>query len=160
MNQWGAGHSFLPIDKDGVISSSYYGALSWRPNDKTHQVHGLPLRTRGNHLLAHHPSFPAVFATAFDTESFNRFEQTDGFVTGLPRQYTLEKEKFTSVPAVLPKQKLLAVGGNHSVYVFKLDDAGYPALEATRVPVFNPQLRSVVYSEKFDRLYVGVELSK
>lgn len=134
--------------------------MSWRPNDTTYQLHGLPLKTRGNHLLCAHPTLPAVFATAFDTDSFSRFEQSDGYVTGLPRQYTLEKEKFTSVPAVLPKQKLLAVGGQHGVYVFGLDDLGYPALEATKVGVFNPQVRAMAYSEKFDRLYVGVELSK
>lgn len=160
MNQWGAGHSFIPMGKDAILSSSYYGAMTWRPNDKPFQLYGLPLRTRGNHLLCAHPTLPAVFATAADTDSFSRCEQADGFVTGLPRQYTLEKHRFTSVPAVLPKQKVLAIGGQHHVYVFNLDDLGYPSLEATKVQVFNPDVRSLVYSEKFDRLYVGVELSK
>lgn len=160
MNPWGAGHSFIPMGKDAILSSSHYGAMTWRPNDKPFQMYGLPLRTRGNHLLCAHPALPAVFATAADTDSFNRFEQSDGFVTGLPRQYTLEKHRFTSAPAVLPKQKLLAIGGQHHVYVFSLDDLGYPALEATKVHVFNPEIRALVYSEKFDRLYVGAELSK
>ncbi len=160
MNAWGAGHSFVPLGKDAALTSSYYGVASWRPNDKTYEMFGLPLRSNAQHLLAAHPTLPAVFATAADTDSFSRFEQSDGFVTGLPRQYKLEGDKLFSTPAVLPKSKQLAIGSHHAIILFELDELGYPKLEATRVPVFNPAVRCVAYSQKFDRLYVGVELSK
>ena len=160
MNHWGAGNSFIPLDRDAILSSSYYGVMTWRPNDKTHQIHGLPLKSRGQHLLGAHPTLPAVFATAYETDSFSRFEQSDGYVTGLPRQYSLPDRKFTSPPAVFAKGKQLAIGGQHHVHVFNLDDQGYPHLDAIQVPVFNPLVKTLVYSEKFDRLYVGVELSK
>ena len=53
-----------------------------------------------------------------------------------------------------------AVGGHYHVHVMGLDAKGNPEPSVTSVPVLSPHVRALVYSAKFDCLYVGVEVSK
>ena len=59
----------------------------------------------------------------------------------------------------MPKTNKVAVGGAHFVYQVSLDDKDRPT-EVIQQQVFNPMVRTLLYSERHDRLYVGVELSK
>ena len=61
---------------------------------------------------------------------------------------------------MLTRGNKVAVGGHYHVYVIDLDEKGRPRPEVLRVRVLNPHVRALVYSERFDRLYVGVEVSK
>ena len=63
-------------------------------------------------------------------------------------------------PVIMPKQKKLLVGGEYQVYVIDLDEKGFPTGDPTQVVVNCSQVRAMVYSERFERAYVGVEVSK
>jgi hypothetical protein len=163
LNQYGAGHTFVPIGKDIVLSSGAQGLMAWRAEDKHAALHGLPFKFRGHMRFVVHPTAPAVFSTAAHhppLNSFFRAEQHEGYLTGLPKQYVIEGSILTGPPAILAKQKKLAVGGEYYVYVMSLDDNAFPTGDVTQVYVNCPQVRALVYSERFERAYVGVEVSK
>ncbi len=162
LGTFGAGHSFFPVGKDTVITSANQGLMTWRPDDKHATLHGLPLKNAGHTQFVVHPTLPAIFATAYHapSDSFFRAEHSDGYLTLLPRQYVIEGSKLTSPPAILSKQKKLIVGGEYFVYSLELDDKGFPTGEPTQMIVNCPIVRALVYSERFDRAYIGVEVSK
>ncbi len=161
-SQYGSGHSFVPIGKDAVLSGGGQGLIAWRPEDKHATVHGLPLKQAGHTQFIVHPTLPALFSTSHHAplDSFFRADQTEGYLSSLPKQYVIEGSKLTGPPAILPKEKKLAVGGEYGVFVMNLDDRAYPTGEVTRVPVNSPSVRALIYSERFERAYVGVEVSK
>ena len=106
---------------------------------------------------------PALFATVYyptHGDSLFRAEQVDGFLTLLPRQYVFPGLKITSPPVVLGKSNKVALGGQHFVYLVSLDEKGMPLLDVLETQVLNPSVHALAYSEKLDRLYVGVEVSK
>ena len=78
----------------------------------------------------------------------------------MPHQVTLPNEKLSGAPALFAKAKKLAVGGHHSVYFLDLDEEGRAQPTAAKLQVLNPAVRVLLYSEKHDRLYVAVEVSK
>ena len=103
-----------------------------------------------------------LFATAFwnkNEESFYRVEHADGYLSLLPRQYVIPESRLTGPPTVLGNGKL-AIGGRYQVYLVSLDDKGVPTGDVIQTRVLSPGVRALVYSPKFDRLYVGVELSR
>jgi hypothetical protein len=156
----GTGTGFLPLSKDVVICAGYNGLMTWRPNDKDCTLHGLPLKFVGTALFTSHPALPYLFATGSGTDSVHRVGHADGFLTLLPRQFRLPDTELTSQPAIVAGGKKLVVGGHYHLYVVNLDDRGLPLPEVVRVRVLNPRVRAVVYSRRFERLYVGVEPSK
>ncbi|MBI2805818.1 MAG: hypothetical protein HYX68_12635 [Planctomycetes bacterium] len=162
-NAFGVGHSLTPIGKDAVIASASQGLMTWRPDDKHATLHGLPLKIGGHTRFCVHPTLPAIFATVTNgvrSDGFFHAEQTDGYLTSLPRQYVIADSKLSGPPAVLTKRKKLAIGGEYLVYVMDLDEVGLPTGVPTRMLVNNPFVKALVYSERFDRAYVGVEVSK
>ena len=60
----------------------------------------------------------------------------------------------------MAKRKQIVVGGEFRVYVIDLDDKGIPTGEPIQVLVNCPAVRALAASERFERVYVGVELSK
>jgi hypothetical protein len=156
----GYGHSYYPLSRDVVIASNWSCLLSWRPDDKAATLHALPLKVQGLMLLGLHPRLPCVYATPTPTDSVFRVGLAEGYLTLLPHQYTIPRARLTSPPVVLAKSAKLAVGGRYHVYVADLGAEGELRPEVTRVPVLNAQVRALVYSERFDKLYVGVEVSK
>lgn len=160
---WGCGHSMVPLSKDVLLASVQPGLLSWQPENKTVTVHAMPLRNAGHTQFVVHPTLPAIFATAYDgshPDALFRAEHADGYLTLLPKHYLIPGSKLMSPPAILTRQNKVAVGGQHLVYVLDLDDKGFPVGEVTAVQVNCPQVRALLYSERFERLYVGVEVSK
>ena len=162
-NTYGSGHTFVPIEKDVVITSGYHGLMTWRPEDKHAALHGLPLRNAGYTQFAVHPTLPALFATApyhVHPDSFFRVAHSEGYLSLLPKQYVIPDSKLSGPPAILSKQQKLAVGGNNVIYLVSLNAKGFPAGDVTHTLVNCPQVQAMVYSEKYDRLYLGVEISK
>jgi hypothetical protein len=157
---FGAGHTLVSVSRDAVIGGGPYGLVTWRPDDKDVALIGLPIKLPGSTLLTTDPTRPLLYVTRGGTDSVFRVGNDEGYLTLLPLQITFPDTLLTSPPAVLTKGSRLAVGGHYHVYVVGLDKEGRPAKDATRVRVLNPQVRALVYSERFDRLYVGVEVSK
>lgn len=163
VTSFGCGQAMHPLGKDVLLTSVSNGLVSWRPDDKNATVHGLPLKFGGHTKFVVHPTLPAIFATTSNNQHpdvFFRAEHAEGYLTLLPKQYTIPDSKLSGPPAILSKQKKVAVGGQHLVYLIDLDDKGFPASEFSQTYVNCPQVRAMIYSERFDRLYVGVELSK
>ena len=159
----GCGQAMHPLGKDVLISSVANNLISWRPDDKNAAVHGLPMKFGGHTQFVVHPTLPAIFATTSNYQRPDilvRAEHVEGYLTLLPKQYIIPESKLSGPPAILSKQKKVAVGGQNRVYLIDLDDKGFPTGEFTQTPVNCPQVRTMIYSERFDRLYVGVELSK
>ncbi len=159
-NAFGAGHSFHIVSRDAIIAGGPHGLMTWRPEDREACLHGLPLGAYGNTLLSVHPSLPLVFATVANTDSFYRVEQSEGYLSLLPLQLTIPETRLYSQPVTMTKSKKLAIGGHHHVYFMSLGDKGDVQPEVAKVQVLGPAVRALAYSEKFDRLYVGVESSK
>jgi hypothetical protein len=161
-NAVGYGHTFLPLSKEIVLIGTHPGLMIWRPDDKVATLHGLPLKGQGVMHVGVHPRMPLNYTMPASPKPDSVFlaGHADGYLTLLPRQYVLSDTNLSSAPAIIAKGGKLAVGGHYHVYVVGLDDKGQPQGEVTRVRVLNPQVQALVYSEVFDRLYVGVEVSK
>jgi hypothetical protein len=163
LSGYGSGLSFHHVAKDVVISSCSQGLMTWRPEDKNVALSGMPLKYGGHARVVGHPTLPVLFASVahhVNGDSLFRCEHVEGYLTLLPRQYVIPESKLSSPPAILSKPNKVAVGGQYQVYLLDLDDKGFPTGALTHVLVNGPQVRALVYSERFDRLYVGVELSK
>jgi hypothetical protein len=161
-NGIGYGHAFFPLTRDTVLVAAWPGLMIWRPDDKVATLSGLPCKFTGHMRLALHPRMPLNYAMpAFQSaDSVFVAGHAEGFLTLLPRQFVFQGTRLSSSPAILAKVGKLAVGGHHHVYMVGLDDKGEPRGEVSRIRVLNPQVRALLYSELFDRLYVAVEVSK
>lgn len=157
---YGCGHSFHLVSNEAIIAGGWNGLIAWRPSDKIATLHALPLRSGMHALIQAHPTLPVLYATAVHTDSLYRAEHAEGYLTLLPQQWTFPEGKLTSAPALFAKGSRVAVGGHYGIYVVALDDKGRPTADVTLARVFNPAVRTLVYSPRFDRLYVGIELSK
>ena len=156
----GGGHSFHVVSKEAVISAGHYGVITWRPNDKQAAMQSLPVKGAGHQLLTLHPTLPLIFVTTANTDSFYRVAHAEGHLSLLPTQLTLPETRLFSTPMVFDKGTRVAVGGHYHVYIVPLDGEGNAQPSVTKVPVLSPNVRALVYSPRFDRLYVGVEVSK
>ncbi len=157
---FGCGHSFHLVSNDAIIAGGWNGLVAWRPGDKVAPLHALPVRSGVKTLIQAHPTLPVIYATAFNTDSLYRAEQAEGYLTLVPQQWLFPEARLTSPPAVFAKGTKVAVGGHYGTYVVALDDNGRASAEVVFARVFNPTVRALVYSPRFDRLYVGVEVSK
>ncbi len=160
MNPYGCGMSFWEAGRDVVIAGGHTGLIAWRPDNKRLTLSGLAFRHHGNQLIAGHPQLPAVYATLFNTDLITRAEQVEGYLTLVPQTYKVPEANLLSPPAVFDKGKKLAIGGRYRIYVLNLDDKGRCLPEVAPVPLLNPAVHALVYSQRFDRLYVSVEVSK
>jgi hypothetical protein len=161
-SQYGCAHSLWPLSKDVVLVGINNGLMTWRPEEKHVIAAGVPLQRAGHTQFAAHPALPAIFATVQHgpNDTFFRAEQSEGYLTLLPKQYEIKGSKLTGQPAIMPKAKKVLIGGESCVYAIDLDDKGFPTGEPVQIVVNCPQVKAMVYSEKYERAYVGVEVSK
>jgi hypothetical protein len=163
LSSHGSGMSYHHVAKDVVIATCWQGLMTWRPEDKIAPLNGVPLKLAGFTQVVGHPTLPVLFASVEHGghgDSFFRAEHVDGYLTLLPRQYVIAGSKVSGPPALLAKQKKLVVGGQSQVYVLDLDDKGSPTGEPISIKVNSPAVRAIVASDRFERVYVGVEVSK
>ena len=148
------------LDRDTILASGISGVMTWRPNDKNVTLACLPLGTRTATFLTAWPERNLAFVSQYQQDTLFGLALAEGNWTLMPRRWLLPEAKLASGPVVLPKTNQVAVGGQNQVYVVALDDQGRARPQALRVGVTNPNVRALVYSVKFDRLYVGVEQGK
>jgi hypothetical protein len=159
-NTFGCGFGFHTVSKDVVVAGAWNGLITWQPDDPRLQVAGFSLRHSGNKFLGAHPDLPVLFVTIASTDALYRVEHIDGLATLVPERWTFADEILLSPPVVLPKSKKLVVGGRYHVNVVSLDDQGRCRPEVVQVPVFSPTVRALAYSERFERVFTAVEVSK
>jgi hypothetical protein len=63
-------------------------------------------------------------------------------------------------PVVLTKQSRLAVGDSKGVQLLGLQASGMLDGKGERLPLISAAVKGIAYSEKHDRLYVGVDQVK
>lgn len=158
---YGCGMSYHFVGPDAVLTGGARGVLLWQPEDKNMTVSALPVKDTHCTLLAPHPTRPVVYAAAFETNALYRVEHADGYPTLVPQRWTLPaKRRVLSVPQVLGKGDAVVVGGDYRVFLIRLDSEGRARPEVIEAAVNAPLVRALIYSSKFDRLYVGTEVSK
>ena len=156
----GCGMSFWEVAPSVVITGGHTGLIAWRPEDKRVTLSGLAFRHHGYQMVTGHPTLPAVYATIFNSDMLTRAEQVEGYLTMVPKTFKLPDASLYSAPAVFDKGKKLAIGGRYRIYVLNLDDKGHILPEVAQVPLMNPSVQAMMYSPKFHRLYVSIEVSK
>ena len=159
-NPVGCGQGFHAASRDAVIVGSWNGLVTWRPDDKQVALSGLSIRASGRKFLSAHPILPLVFVSVYNSDVVFRMEHGEGYLSQLPQAYVFPEASFFTPPALMSKSKKLAMGGRWFVYVVDLDEQGRCRPELTRVQVLNSAVMALVYSERHDRLYVSVEISK
>ena len=79
-----------------------------------------------------------------------------GVLTLLPQKYILTNAVFQSTPVILSKQKKIAVGGTNTVYMIGLNPEGRFDGTGESVQIPKTPVKAMTYSEKTNRLYIGV----
>lgn len=159
----GTGIGFVPVARDAVITGGYHatGIVSWTPEDRTcRMVH---YRLNSSYTYKYptgHPTLPLVYLTDSGTGHVYRFEHVDGNPTLVPQRADLEAANLTSFPVIMAKTKKIAVGGQARLFILKLNEQERFTGERQQTVIGNQYVRALAYSEKFDRLYVGVEKEK
>jgi hypothetical protein len=159
-----AGLGFIPISDDVVIVGGVYGPVTWNEADRhgrfstvaLHASFGAVYRDR----IAGHPTLPVLVASVIATSWACRMEHVDGVLTLTPQQALLEGATLRSSPVFLGRHNQVAFGGENRVYVVRLDDKGRFQAPRVQAAVVCPMVEALVYSEKYDRLYVAVETPK
>jgi hypothetical protein len=158
----GSGVGFVPIARDVVITGGYHatGIVSWSPEDRTCRMVHYRLQSHYSYKWpAGHPTLPLVFLSETHDSHLFRFEHADGHPTLVPQRADLEATNLSSNPAVMAKVKKIAVGSQNRVIVIGLDDNARFKNERKQ-QLLGSIVRTLCYSEKFDRLYVAVEKEK
>jgi hypothetical protein len=159
-NPFGSGMSFVEAGPNVVIAGGHTGLISWRPDDKRVTLSGLAFRHHGYQMITGHSHLPSMYSTLFNSDMLTRAEQVEGYLTMVPQTYKVPDANLYSQPSVFDKGKKLAIGGRYRIYVLNLDDTGRCLPEVVQVPIMNPAVQAMAYSQRFDRLYVSIEVSK
>ena len=111
-----------------------------------------------DNIIGPHPTLPIIYGATLDGSVLYRIEHAGGYPIMIPELISISGARFQSAPLVASAtNSRLVVGAENSLHVVALDDEGRFAGSADRIEVANPRLRTMAYSRKFDRLYVGVE---
>lgn len=158
------GLGFVALEKDIVITGGYTGPVTWNEHNPRAPFNSLIVHTFTHAYyvdrFAGHHRLPVLYACAVGSGHLGRIEHVDGYPTLTPQRALLERATIHSPPIVISKRNQIAFGGEGKVHVIELDDKGYYTTKRSQAAVNNPAAAAVVYSEKFDRLYVAVEKTK
>jgi hypothetical protein len=157
------GVSFIPISDDVVIVGGGYGPITWDMKDPRVRFQSVFVHDIAAYYttrLAGHPTLPVMFFGMIGYGYFGRIEHVDGSLTLAPQLVTLEGAAFGTPPVVVARHSQVAFGGVNKVYLLTHDAQGRFTKQRVQAAVTNPSVEALVYSEKFDRLYVAVEKSK
>jgi hypothetical protein len=161
VSPFGCGYGMVPITDRVLLFGGPYGVMGWEPSNRRVKVHGMFLENFARpYAVAGHPTLPVVYATSLTYNVAFRLKHADGYLTLMPQKVELTGATLLSPPAVMGRSGKVAFGGSRRVYFVGLNDKGDFKPERTQVVVDNPAVEALVYSEKFDRLYVPVEISK
>jgi hypothetical protein len=158
---FGCGYGFIQVTNDVVIFASGYAMLAWDPASRNAKIDATLF---GNiykpYYVAAHPNLPAVYVTAAGQDYALRMFHSAGHFTLMPQTLTIKGANLLTPPAVMGRSNQVAFGGYKRVYVVRLDKNGNFRPQGVQTVVDNPMVEALVYSAKFDRLYVPVEVSK
>jgi hypothetical protein len=157
------GLGWVPLGRDLVLFGGYHDTalVTWAPDDRRVRVNLFqPPGTYQYHFPAGHPNLPVVYIGVLNTQTIYRIEHVDGQPTLAPQSATVLGAGLQSPPVVMGKHNLLAIGTYSRILLMPLDAQGRLKPERTQVLVGNQAIEALAYSEKFDRLYVGMEKAK
>jgi hypothetical protein len=157
----GTAHGWVAFAGGRVLVGGHYSVMTWEPDHRKAKMSLVGLENIGRpFVLGGHPKLPVVFATAVGYNYAYRLQHADGHLTLLPQKVVLEGAILLSPPVALNRLRRVAFGGKNRVYVVRLDKKGRVLPGRLQAEVNNPTAEALAYSEKFDRLYVAVEVSK
>ena len=159
----GCGFGYVPIAKDVVLFGGYHDValITWAPDDRRTKL--TVYQGDGGYRCYYpvmHPSLPVVYSAFMNAPWLFRFDMADGFPAMVPTHIELRGAEFFSPPLIVRKTGELVFGGRDRVFAIKLDDKGRLTDERRQMVVGSQRVEAVAYSEKYDRLYVGVEKLK
>jgi hypothetical protein len=161
-----AGLGYLPISRDVFVTCGYLGAMTWNLADRRArcQVFILPVTFVSYYFtrIAGHPTLPVIFSSTVGYSYVHRVEHADGFLTLAPQIVILDGATVKTPPVVMGKRNLVAFGGLTAVYLAAIDAEGkFRDEKAMQLNVpMNPTVEGLVYSDRYDRLYIAVEKAK
>lgn len=159
-NAYGCLHSVRWLDRNTLLGGSSGGLFTWRPADKVVTLSAIPLKLMTMTQFDLHPTLPLGFASRYRTDSLFQVGYFDGYWSLIPHQWIIPDAKLASAPVVMPKTNQVLVAGEHRVYAIPLDEQGNAKGEVIAMPLLGSSLRAMVYSPKFDRAYIGMDLSQ
>jgi hypothetical protein len=157
------GLGFVPLSRDRVLFGGYHDCAlaTWTPEDRRVRLNLVQTPDGYTyHFPALHPRLPVLFIVSLNTPTLYRLEHVDGQLTLTPQRVDFAGANLHTPPVVLARHNLLALGSHGRLLLVPLDANGRLKAERTQVPVGNQPVEALAYSEKFDRLYVGVEKGK
>lgn len=159
--QYPCGLGYVPINDEVTLVAGPLGPVTWDETNRLGQFTCLtlyPLAGAGyRYRIAGHPTQPVVYFSGIATSYLYRVFHADGFITMLPQSVTLPSATIYSPPVLLAKRKQVAAGGKSTIWLVKIDDQGNYLPEHQQMAVDSTTVDSLVYSDKFDRLYVAIE---
>lgn len=161
----GSSSGFVPIAKDLAFGCNGSSVFIWSPSRagkynagwiQSILIPGVQLSLMSDPLARP----PLLFVASSGSPDLFLLGHVDQNFTGVPRQYSIPEARLLSPPAVMAKRNQVAVGGEYYIYLLSLDEHGRvrPEVTAARPTLCNPG--TLVYSPKFDRLYVGGDIPK
>jgi len=159
----GSGIGFVPVGRDKVFTGGFHatGLVSWTPEERQSRLQSYQISSEYTYKYpCAHPTLPLVYVADFGSGKIYRFEHADGNFTLVPQRAELAAANLGSPPVFLHKVNKLAVGGHQRVFLIGLDEKGKFKPERQQTLIGNQHVHALAYSEKYDRLYVGVEKGK
>jgi hypothetical protein len=153
-------YSYAPLNDDAIFVASHSGPASWVLSDRLGHICYFYLQpyVAYRYRVALHPTAPSVYiATLVYDGRINRMEHADGQFTLAPQTLSVDNFVYYSTPLVLPKSNQLAIGANGRVCLIDLAADGKFKTNAVQMTVNNPTVEAIVWSPKFEKLYVPVE---
>ncbi len=158
-NFFGSAMSMTALGRDVCLAGGVKGIMTYRPNDKAAALNGLAVKGHTGTMMTVHPALPLIFAVRVQSDFIACVQHVEGYLTGVPRHWVLPETKLLST-GLAGKGKVVA-GAVSAVYVVSFNDNFEPVGDAIAIPINAPAgVRAMVYSQAFDLLYVGTDLSK
>jgi hypothetical protein len=159
----GSGIGFVPVGRDMVLTGAFHSTslISWTPENRQCRLQSYQIDSEYTYKYpTAHPNLPVVFVSDTGSGRVYRFEHADGNITLVPQRAELEMAHLSSPPVVMAKANKVAIGGWQRLFVLSLNEKGKFTTQRQQALIGNQHVEAVAYSEKYDRLYVGVEKGK
>ena len=111
-----------------------------------------------NIYLVGHPQAPMLYGVGIESDRVAYQQHAQGYPTLRPHARAYPGRRFRSEPIIIASpQRVLAVGGGGNVHLIALDDQWTPTDHIIDHPVDTEQVKAIVWSERFQKLYVPAD---
>ena len=151
------GLGFHPASKNVTLFSGRHGPAVWDTENRLAPLCALPLAgvPAAANMIAGHPALPIVYGVGVNV--IFGMEHSGGFPTMLPWKLAIPNAAFCSLPIVMSRApSFMAIGESKRVWFVALDQNGRFSGQPAGIPVASERPQAIVYSPKFDRLYIAV----